>query len=367
MHPFLFSLRHSQNESKIHIDWEHSEYKFIPPSQLKHFETVPQLKETFDRVHLVPSLEDPLEKIKTNTSKGAAGLALDALQCLETFCFESETKQSDRLSLEQLAKNLSWHLMHVRPSMAPVGNVVGSVVAKSLREGGDLLEALKKNITKAKEHQQEVSSALQKHLDDCLRDNDTIMTLSYSGSVCDVLKQSRRKNLHMIVAESRPLLEGRTTAFLLRKEAQESVKDITLCTDAAMATVAEEEKIQGALVGADSILPDGSFVNKTGTHLLSMICQARGVPLWVVSDSSKIRAEREVTMEIGPSGDLLDHPPPMGPIGNSLEEVGVVNPIFEIIPSASHIRFVTEEGVLSPSDLKPFVTQAEEDLQEILN
>lgn len=72
-------------------------------------------------------------------------------------------------------------------------------------------------------------------------------------------------------------------------------------------------------------------------------------------------------MEIGPSGDLLDHPPPMDPVGNYLGEVGVVNPIFEIIPSASHIRFVTEEGVLSPSDLKPFVTQAEEDLQEILN
>lgn len=88
-----------------------------------------------DRVYLVPSLEDPLDKIQQNTSKGAAGLALDALQCLETFCIESETKQFDHSSLEQLAKNLSWHLMHVRPSMAPVGNVVGRIVAKSLREG----------------------------------------------------------------------------------------------------------------------------------------------------------------------------------------------------------------------------------------
>lgn len=77
------------------------------------------------------------------------------------------------------------------------------------------------------------------------------------------------------MAESRPLLEGRTTAFLLRKEAQESVKDVTLCTDAAMATVAEEMKIQGALVGADSILPDGSFVNKTGTcHVSHVIDEA---------------------------------------------------------------------------------------------
>jgi len=40
--PFLFKLK---KNSKIKIDWEHSEYRWITPSQIKEFETVPHLRE----------------------------------------------------------------------------------------------------------------------------------------------------------------------------------------------------------------------------------------------------------------------------------------------------------------------------------
>ena len=38
--PFLFKLK---KNSKIKIDWEHTEYRWITPSQIKEFETVPHL------------------------------------------------------------------------------------------------------------------------------------------------------------------------------------------------------------------------------------------------------------------------------------------------------------------------------------
>lgn len=39
---FLFKIR---NESKIKIDWEHTEYRWIKPSEIVNYNTVPHLKE----------------------------------------------------------------------------------------------------------------------------------------------------------------------------------------------------------------------------------------------------------------------------------------------------------------------------------
>mgnify|MGYP002153771007 CR=1 FL=1 len=48
VHPFLF-------ESKtdiVKVDWEHKEYMWIDPCTLTSYETVPMLKEAFDRVQM---------------------------------------------------------------------------------------------------------------------------------------------------------------------------------------------------------------------------------------------------------------------------------------------------------------------------
>ncbi len=47
VHPFLF---HVQNPSKIRIDWEHREMKWIEPGELGRLDTVPGLKEAYQMV-----------------------------------------------------------------------------------------------------------------------------------------------------------------------------------------------------------------------------------------------------------------------------------------------------------------------------
>ena len=42
VHPFLFRV---DKKSKINIDWEHSEFRWIKPPQIKSFNTVPFFKE----------------------------------------------------------------------------------------------------------------------------------------------------------------------------------------------------------------------------------------------------------------------------------------------------------------------------------
>ena len=47
--PFLFK---TDNKSKIHIDWEHSEYRWITPTEIEKMDTVPHFRELVFKVFL---------------------------------------------------------------------------------------------------------------------------------------------------------------------------------------------------------------------------------------------------------------------------------------------------------------------------
>jgi len=48
VHPYLF---HVSDRTKIKIDWEHKEMKWIDPKDIDSYQTVPRLKETLARVY----------------------------------------------------------------------------------------------------------------------------------------------------------------------------------------------------------------------------------------------------------------------------------------------------------------------------
>jgi len=47
VHPYLFRIK---DRGKIKIDWEHKETRWIDPTDIGNYQTVPMLKETLDRV-----------------------------------------------------------------------------------------------------------------------------------------------------------------------------------------------------------------------------------------------------------------------------------------------------------------------------
>jgi len=48
VHPYLF---HIKDRGKVRIDWEHKETRWINPQDIADYQTVPNLKETLDRVY----------------------------------------------------------------------------------------------------------------------------------------------------------------------------------------------------------------------------------------------------------------------------------------------------------------------------
>jgi len=105
VHPFLFRLNPEISATDtIKIDWEHTEYKFMPPREMLTLETVPNLLDTYLRVALddedfgnfsesrseaggvaiaAASLMSALNAIRNDTSHGAAYLTAQALKAFD--------------------------------------------------------------------------------------------------------------------------------------------------------------------------------------------------------------------------------------------------------------------------------------------
>ena len=47
MYPFLF---HIESKELVRVDWEHEEYQWVTPSEVKKFDTVPGLDEVVSQL-----------------------------------------------------------------------------------------------------------------------------------------------------------------------------------------------------------------------------------------------------------------------------------------------------------------------------
>jgi translation initiation factor 2B subunit (eIF-2B alpha/beta/delta family) len=157
----------------------------------------------------------------------------------------------------------------------------------------------------------------------------TIITHSLSSSVSACLDLLRPQGVRVIVSESRPLDEG----WRLAQRLSSWSVPATLITDAQLGLFAGQADV--ALVGADSLLRDGSAVNKAGTYLLALACRDRGVPFYVCCESFKWGARDEPELEEMDPGELGA---PAWP------GVAVRNIYFDITPARLIDAWFSEQG-----------------------
>ena len=112
---------------------------------------------------------------------------------------------------------------------------------------------------------------------------NNILTISKSGILIQVFKlwKERKRNLKLIIAESRPMNEGRNTA----KELLNAGIKVELITDAMAANYVP--LIDAVAVGADAVLKNGNVVNKSGSLSLAVLCKYFKKPFYVLSTKSK--------------------------------------------------------------------------------
>ncbi|MFH5797510.1 NUDIX domain-containing protein [Haladaptatus sp. CMAA 1911] len=316
VHPYLFDC----SSRDATTDWETTETAWVPPTELLRRETVPDLWTSYDRV--APTVESVAE----DTEHGSAYISVRALEVLRDRAGLCAVHGGDWDELPHLAANL----LDARPSMAALTNRVNRTMSDATDDGrtpAAVERAAIDGIERASRVDEEATGTAREQVAD-----ETVLTLSRSGTVLDALRAADR----VFVAESRPAREGVGVA-----ESLADGTDVTLHTDAAIAHVLATEDVDRLVVGADSVLPNGDVVNKTGTRVAAMAARNEDVPVFVVTATDKVRTGDDPVLEEGDSDALYD--------GDA--NLSVLNPTFDVTPAKFVSGYVTERGVLERADI----------------
>jgi translation initiation factor eIF-2B subunit delta len=281
-----------------------------------------------------PLAEKIVSAIKHDLHSGATELARDALVLLARYADSLSTVSP--IECKDSLVSLGEQLRHLRPSMAPMQNI--------LSEWQMRLDALQANNTKNLSTQVQALCAqlindintrqdkLVGHAVKGLASAKTIMTISRSSTLCEVFKKLTQRPLGFIICESRPGCEGKKLAAEL---ASADIR-IEYIIDAAIGN--HIKQADAVVVGADTILADGSVVNKCGTCLLALAAQFWNIPFYVIADTSKYSglARDELTLEELP---IIELAAPDSP------SIYPRNIYFDVTDNELIGTYITEHGI----------------------
>jgi translation initiation factor 2B subunit (eIF-2B alpha/beta/delta family) len=242
---------------------------------------------------------------------------------------------------------LSKQIIALRPSMATLINTIGYLI-HDLDDINKILikERLNKFSTKMKKKKEYLESNfnifLKKHKKFPLK----VMIISYSSTIMNLLLRNKEFEFEIYVLESRPLLEGQKVAEILASHFKTH-----LIIDAAIGNFIDEVDI--ILVGVDSILKDGSIINKVGTFPLAALAGSKKIDVYGICDSYKYNLKSHygysVLIEEKPTNEIYDKE-----IKNKNLEVH--NYYFDITPPEYISGIISDLGILS---IHEFLKEAE--------
>ncbi|MDO8616403.1 MAG: hypothetical protein Q7T33_11825 [Dehalococcoidia bacterium] len=283
-----------------------------------------------------PDIRTAVKEILADRERGARQLALAALEALRPVagaCTGEEFRECARA------------LALARPMMATVENAIAAAWGRYL-ETGDAAGAVAETIELIEMAPDGMEMAASKVIP-----AETIMTYSYSSTVIELL--SRLRPRRVIVSETRPFNEGLRVA----RQLVAAGVSATMVTEAQMALFVQEA--DAVVVGADTILPDGDFINRIGTRLLALAAKDAEVPFYAASETMKVAAPSE--------------PLPFAPEEGKASEVcgekwlEVRNVYYELTPARLVTSYLTEQGVLEPGEVQRYAQEADRRWQALMN
>ena len=287
VHPFRFRV---SDEAKIRLDWEHSEAVWTEPAQLERMSTVPRLFDGWRRVAFLPQwIEQSLDDIRQDRSSGAAELAREALALLAAAAEQLETSSPRELSdsLDRAAGALRL----VRPTMAPIGYSANQFEtslsekktnALSLPELRSMIATAARNLSIEAD---QLSRRLADDVADSLTDGDVVVTASYSSSLVGGFRRAAQQGKRIRVLALASGGDEPSFGQRVADAARSAGLDAILVPDDELPSAVRQADL--ALIGADSVLPDGAVVNGTPSGLLAETAHNAGRPVIVAAGPTK--------------------------------------------------------------------------------
>jgi methylthioribose-1-phosphate isomerase len=151
----------------------------------------------------------------------------------------------------------------------------------------------------------------------------------------------RGKNLHVLVPETRPYLQGaRLTAWELHKGGI----PLTLITDNMVGHFLKSGKVGAIVTGADRVAANGDTANKIGTYQIAVLAKENGVPFYIaapistfdlsIPDGEHIPIEERSAAEVTHLQGVRIAP-----------DVPAAHPAFDVTPARYIAAIFTERGV----------------------
>ena len=221
--------------------------------------------------------------------------------------------------------------------MTVIANRINRVLSSADRAPASVEEVAHAEIESAIEADVETANRLASHLA-----GKRVATLSRSGTVHRALTRGSPEAI--LVAESRPGGEGREVAHQLRL-AYAVEAPVSLTSDAAFAYELQDWGADVLAVGADSILADGSLLNKVGTRSAALACAYEGIDVFVGAATDKIRPDTTVDLEPRDPSELSEQ-----------DGLDVLNPTFDVTPP-DVLTVVTERGVLETEAIRELAAE----------
>jgi len=277
--------------------------------------------------------QELLRGVRDNLRDGASHLARVALDALNTYAQHEAAQSTEVLRANLLS--FAVDLGATRPSMTAIHNLVARWRQSVAAFQGDL-DGLR---LYAAQQAREVRTWADAATDATVRaalgriaPDSRLLLHSSSSTVARILERLAPGSFTVIITEARPGLEGWNVAATLAGRGVE----VTYITDAQAGIFMDEVDL--VLLGADSVLADGSLVNKAGSRLIALAAREAGVPVLVAAESFKCTGltAKEVELE-EKSGSELRPPPVPG--------VRARNIYFDITPLRLITAYLSNEPI----------------------
>jgi len=274
---------------------------------------------------------------------GAFGLALASLQSKAT------TKEKLLFDLEDAKKIL----FATRPTAVNLGWGLEKIM--NIAKTGDSVEQIKELVIstakKMADEDIDINKTMGKNGSKLFDDNDTIMTHCNAGALATVaygtalgvIRATREsgKNIQVIATETRPIQQGsRLTAFELKHDGF----DVSLVPDTAVGYSMANGLVNKVVVGADRIVKTGHVFNKIGTYQVATMAKQHRIPFYVAAPLSTIDLEtkaEDVIIEMRKGTEVTG----IGEKKTAPDDIGVINPAFDMTPPELISAIITEKGV----------------------
>lgn len=301
------------------------------------------------------SLEDVITAIREMAIRGAPAIGVAAAMGLALGSQSIKTEKYGTfrerfLEMAQLMKLARPTAVNLRWAVERMIKVLEGMYDKDVEE---IKETIRKESQVILEKDIETNLKIAQNGLGLVPDGATILTHCNAGALATggygtalgVIRAAYEagKNIHVIVDETRPLLQGvRLTAF----ELMEENIPVTVIVDSAAGYLMRKKMIDLVITGADRIALNGDMANKIGSYQLAVMAKENKIPFYVAAPISTFDPdlkngdlipieEREPEEVISFAGHLI------GPEG-----VDAFNPAFDITPSKYISAIISEKGVI---------------------